>query len=1664
MNIEKSKENIKPLRGGRDLGRLIPALEAQDDEAVETILKQQKAEFENKINTYSGPDPLNNWFEYIGWVEQTPQMGNDLLINELIVKCLMLYEHNEHYFQDHRFIKLWLKYIDTQPNALEIFRTLYNRGVGTMVAEFYCGWGYHFHAANDLANAKKVYATGINARAQPLDYLQETYTKLLCFEQQAMTSQTKLQRNSEMLASQRQALTSLRSFKRKNIATAPSQRTGENLRNLHPGVMHSERNNQQQQLQHAGTQRKLFVYEDQGDHQGIGEAAGSSGTQKTIIKDARDENNIEPGPWTKPKGLNPTLSITSSQTPFQIHEDPMPEHRFPVCNEDYSNWKPPICIPDPEDPTKKAMYIKNEVYCNGKEYSFEEINAAKYFKKLQAKKLQEQQRQQQQLQQQQQVQHNAQLQHQQVQQQQQVQPNAQLQHQQVQQQQQVQPNAQLHPQQVHPIQNAQQQVHNIQHQQQVQQNAQQQHQQVQNIQQHHQPQVQNAQQQYQQQYQQQQPPQAYQNQQVEQSTSNNYENNGSYSYTVSTPVRQYGGQQQAAPSITVQQYLAPSHQYTHHVQGNLYGNHQYNRGPSEHVSPSSHSATTSAHPVTPTTHQMAPSAHPMTPTSHPMTPTSHPMTPSAHPMTPTSHPMTPSAHPMTPTGHPMTSSAHPMTPTGHPMTPSAHPMTPTTHPISPSAHPMASGNHSMTSNTIRSPQVQYVVQTQPTTPTSFNQHYNTPRTNQYPVTSTGMDYQNQHQMTPRALVNQFGNQNDHVYHGNQFEYNNSQQQYTNHEQMYTRQYNGHAQGNEVHMYSQYGGENVYAQQQQQQHHHHQQQQQQQHHQQQQQQQHHQQQQQQYVNHVINDHMSYVRQMPEGSRLQAEQPSNTQQWSNQHYAQHQAAQQIYQQHQQGQPAETTASGDFENTASTQFFNANMFRAQTSTPIRNSMQTGNVHQVANRQQIHNDSLPTAHQVHMQTVAMNTPRSNAQNVSDAAIVAHKKVPERNSPATLNRSNKLQSPMPNYALSSNQSIEKLLMSPEAEDSPGIVHRIQMNAANVEMEATQPVKKTPNLSLIEENTEQMSSYVSTLDCKKSSNLDSLKHQQTPSIDSTNIELLHNDSSKVLVMSKPKNSTTPKSKDLSQQPYIIKTALNKFKGEDELRNWLMNSSKQNNRSFEASPNKKFMNSSRNDEVKQKSFGFLSGHVEDDDMNEKKKSFSVPRTQKADDSMASIMNSPEDSRADENSLMGTPVKCDSLPSTPQGIRMHEAVRKCPLSFSNTMTGPNISKSMKNTLHISARQDEHSNKWSSAEEECSADTFEIMEHKRENDKSYASAIVDKHLSRDIIDPFNSELLEAFLNRMGFPERDDDKYISVNNVGQPKSSTSYWVGPKGYSIDKELGKGAFGSIYRAFDQQTNETVVLKYQKPARIWEYYICREIRKRIINTDMLPGYMHVSLALVSRSASILVSELGKHGSLLNCSNKVRLKTCKPLNELVVMFFASQLLSLVHYLHKADIIHGDIKPDNILVMDVPTQTTHIPCLQFIDFGCAIDMSLFPKGTEFKTVITTDGFTCSEMKTGRPWTYQTDLFCLAGTVHVCLFGKYMKLRNDSAKCGDRFIDTTLPRYFQKHIWTDFFRTLLNIKDCSSQPDLLKLKAPFDEHLSNCQKDFNTNMRQVANVMNDR
>lgn len=113
--------------------------------------------------------------------------------------------------------------------------------------------------------------------------------------------------------------------------------------------------------------------------------------------------------------------------------------------------------------------------------------------------------------------------------------------------------------------------------------------------------------------------------------------------------------------------------------------------------------------------------------------------------------------------------------------------------------------------------------------------------------------------------------------------------------------------------------------------------------------------------------------------------------------------------------------------------------------------------------------------------------------------------------------------------------------------------------------------------------------------------------------------------------------------------------------------------------------------------------------------------------------------------------------------------------------------------------------------------------------------------------------------------------------------------------------------------------------------------------------------------------------------------------------------------------------------------MPALQLIDFGTAIDMEVYSSTDQFNYVVKTDNFTCCEMLENKPWTYQTDLFGLAGTAHVMLFGKYMQVEK---KIGKWDITSRYPRYFQKDLWAVFFSTLLNVPDSFTMPNLQELK----------------------------
>lgn len=125
--------------------------------------------------------------------------------------------------------------------------------------------------------------------------------------------------------------------------------------------------------------------------------------------------------------------------------------------------------------------------------------------------------------------------------------------------------------------------------------------------------------------------------------------------------------------------------------------------------------------------------------------------------------------------------------------------------------------------------------------------------------------------------------------------------------------------------------------------------------------------------------------------------------------------------------------------------------------------------------------------------------------------------------------------------------------------------------------------------------------------------------------------------------------------------------------------------------------------------------------------------------------------------------------------------------------------------------------------------------------------------------------------------------------------------------------------------------------------------------------------------------------------------------------------------------------------------VPAIQLIDFGNAIDMDWYGPGTVFTEKVTTENFVCCEMLENKPWTYQTDLFGLVGTVHTMLFGRYMEVEK---KFHEWNIKSRYQRYLKKFLWENLFTTLLNVPNCNEMPNLQSLKDQFEEFIQENQK----------------
>lgn len=258
---------------------------------------------------------------------------------------------------------------------------------------------------------------------------------------------------------------------------------------------------------------------------------------------------------------------------------------------------------------------------------------------------------------------------------------------------------------------------------------------------------------------------------------------------------------------------------------------------------------------------------------------------------------------------------------------------------------------------------------------------------------------------------------------------------------------------------------------------------------------------------------------------------------------------------------------------------------------------------------------------------------------------------------------------------------------------------------------------------------------------------------------------------------------------------------------------------------------------------------------------------------------------------------------------------------------------------------------------------------------------------------------------------------------------------------------------------------------WEFYMIRTAHDRLRHSAdhvrATDSIVRAHELHVHQRESFLVEDYRGQGTLLDLVNILRNDPITSshhseggLEESLAMFFSVELLRTVEALHANGVLHGDIKADNCLVrLDEPSEndpatamslldlneqpsdtrdsTYYSPNghygwrhkgLDLIDFGRSIDMHAFQPAVQFIADWKVGTHECNEIREARPWTHQIDLYGIAGTIHVLLFGKHiesMAARSSAGGSGTTHtyrIRESLKRYWDRELWAEVFDLLLN------------------------------------------
>ena len=180
--------------------------------------------------------------------------------------------------------------------------------------------------------------------------------------------------------------------------------------------------------------------------------------------------------------------------------------------------------------------------------------------------------------------------------------------------------------------------------------------------------------------------------------------------------------------------------------------------------------------------------------------------------------------------------------------------------------------------------------------------------------------------------------------------------------------------------------------------------------------------------------------------------------------------------------------------------------------------------------------------------------------------------------------------------------------------------------------------------------------------------------------------------------------------------------------------------------------------------------------------------------------------------------------------------------------------------------------------------------------------------------------------------------------------------YVTLNQIGKGAFGCVYTAYRSSDKVLVVTKFIRKSKVcWDMWVDgKEGEKIPFEASLLLALRHpgiVSVCDVYQNKNFVQMVMEKHGEM----DLFEFIDRSPImDEALSSLLFRQVVSAVDFLHSREILHRDIKDENIII------DHHFGC-KLIDFGSA---TFFKPGQLFNTFYGTVEYCSPDVLRGFPY----------------------------------------------------------------------------------------------------